>query len=438
LIFYAISESFEVRIPEQYIHYAWQYGLYRHADLQTTEGLSIEVIHPGRLNAYSGPDFSDSRVLIGGQEWAGNIEIHFRSSDWYAHNHETDSAYDSVVLHVVVEHDKPVTRPDGEELMTLELSSFLDSDHFAHYNSLMAKRSWVACADSVSSIDEFYWTGLKERKAIERLESKSQSILQSLEECLGDWDTVIYRLLAKALGGKVNTLPFEQLCMITPLKVIRKHCDDPHVLEALMLGQAGFLVTYETLDEYGRSLHQEYTHLAHKYDLKCMDPVAWKHGGIRPASAPQIRIAQFARFWSGKGLSHSFILTAELKALHQSIDIELEGYWRDHIGLGKPSTPRVKRIGSDLIGRILINVVAYIRAAYGIRMRESSYMDSALSLLESLAPESNAIIRKWKSLGVKAQDARDSQALLQLKSDDCDKKRCLSCVIGRQVLKNNE
>lgn len=424
------------RIPEEYIHYVWQYGLFQKEDLLSTEGELVSIMHSGLHNHDAGPDFSNGRVKIGAREWAGNIEIHFASSDWDAHGHQHDKAYDSVILHVVIHHDKEIRNSQGVTIPTLSLSKYLSIDHFRGYERFIKNKTWVPCQSHISTVDSVKWTSLKERMAMERMELKSQRVLELYATKSKSWEEVSYQLLARALGAKVNSEPFEHLTQVTPLSVIRKYSDSESMLDALFLGQAGFIT--EGLipeDDYEERLKLDYAFLAHKYSLRPMDKVTWKHARIRPASAPQIRIVQFARFWLRSGSLHAFLVDAELKDIRARFSVQLEGYWSDHIGLQKVSSVRKKSVGTSLLNRLLINVVAPMRFAYGQQRKEQSYIDSALSLLEDLEAEDNAIVRKWRGLGVEAAHALDSQGLLQLKSSRCDKKKCLNCSIGQAILR---
>ena len=427
------------RIPEEYIDYLWQYQLFDTTRLVTTEGDAIEVVSKGIPNNDAGPDFSNARVRIGDTEWAGSVEIHYKASDWYAHRHEEDPAYENVILHVVIHNDRPVINRGGVQISTLTLGPYLDQDHFKNYQRFIAAKSWVACEAAAKRVDIFKWTKHKERLAFERLEQKVSGILEVLDMMNGDWEKVVLLLLARSFGAKVNALPFEDLIQRTPFSVIKKHANDPFQLEALLLGQAGFLAGDELLpDGYTVRLLSEYSFLKNKYDLKPMRKVSWKNARIRPSSAPQIRIVQFAHLCHSINSLTSLMLNANSQELNQLFAIRLEGYWSEHIGLGRSAAKRKRAVGQSLIDRIIINVVGPVRFAYGRFSDTQSFRESALSLLEATTPEDNQIIRKWKTIGVDSGNALESQALLQLKRHHCDQKKCLSCSIGQELLRKDE
>ncbi|MDA0713670.1 MAG: DUF2851 family protein [Bacteroidetes bacterium] len=421
------------RIPEEYIHYIWQYGLYDQVGLRTTEGLEIEILKRGFHNSQSGPDFTDVRLKLGEQEWVGHVEIHYRSKDWYDHGHQYDPAYNNVILHVVLTHDIEVRTQSGGVPPTLSLAQRFSIDHFRHYDSFITSKTWVPCEKEMAQIGRLKVIDVLDRMISERLEQKSQRFLEELERCQGNWEQVVFMSLAMAMGAKVNAEPFRVLTLITPLEVIKKHRDDPFILEALFLGQAGFLT--EPMDDHARRLSKEYDFLKHKYGLQAMTKVTWKLAPVRPASAPQVRIVQLSRLFHGTANLFSLLLEGSLKDMHDAFDINLDGYWQDHHSLAKPSKPQIKRIGQDVRNSLFINVAAVLRFSYAIHQEKQLFKDSAVSLLETIPSEENTIIRKWREIGVQAENAMDSQALIQLKREHCDKRKCLTCSIGKEILK---
>jgi len=422
------------RIPEEYIHYIWQYGLFDHQELSTADGSAIEIIHRGFHNHHAGPDFSNVRLRIGPDEWVGHIEIHFKSSDWNSHSHQHDPAYDNVILHLVFLHDKEIYTSKGGAIPTLSLSKRFSIDHFKKYETFVQSKNWVACEQGLKEVPSIKVLSLKERMCAERLEDKSSRFLQEMERNQGDLEQALFTTLAMALGGKVNAEPFRILAYNTPLEVIGKHSDDGSLLEALFLGQAGLLSLLEP-DEHCIKLKKDYDFLSHKYGLQAMNATAWKNAPVRPSSAPALRIVQLSRLYGKKKGIAGFMLEAEIKDLRSFLEIEMDGYWSEHHSLTRKSKTSRKRIGQAMQDILMINVVAVLRYAYGRIHGEQSFKDSAVSLLEEIGPEDNAIIRKWDELGLGSSNAFDSQALLQLKKQHCDLKDCLRCIIGREILR---
>lgn len=422
------------RIAEDYIQYIWQYGLFDASDLKTTKGEPITVIDRGFINHDSGPDFSNGRIRIGEQEWAGTIEIHFKSSDWDAHSHDLDEAYDNVILHVVMLHDREILNKRGATIPTLSLSSRFELAHLDSYRELINSKEWVPCQSRIGRCDPFVVSSMKQKALVERAEQKSRRLLDVLEIVRGDWDKTLYTALAMAFGGKVNAEPFGLLSRLTPMEVVARHTDDREMLEALFIGQAGYLQD-DFEDDYPRALQENYRFMQKKYRLSPMKSVAWKNSRLRPSSLPLIRIAQFARLWEGRRPTFSTMLTAEIEELEEMFSITLDGYWLEHYSFDKPSGRRAKSFGENSIHGLVINTVVPLLFAHGVHVGDLNSKERAVYLLEKLPSEDNKVIRQWQSLGIASDTAFDSQALLQQKKHWCAAKRCLSCPIGVKLMK---
>ncbi|NNK81241.1 MAG: DUF2851 family protein [Flavobacteriales bacterium] len=426
------------RIPEEFIHYLWRYGLFEQFALTATDGSNIEILERGLPNFDSGPDFSRARIKIGEKLWVGNVEIHYKSSDWDAHGHQLDKAYNNVILHVVIHHDRDVRAQHGHIIPVLCLSPYLSIDHFKRYEKFINNKDWVPCERMTSHVDEFKWLALKERLAFERLSEKAHSTLMRLDNLIGDWEALCYQRLAGAFGSKVNSEPFEILAGRTSIQIAGKHHDDLELVQALYLGQAGYLGADELIqDDFTIRLNDKYRFLRQKYDLQPMNSIYWKRSRIRPSSSPQIRIAQFAKLIASCRSLLTLFLESDMVDIKTAFSISLDKYWNDHIGLGRSSKPAVKRVGESMKDRLVVNAVAPIRFAYGEYVNETRYKESALSLLIALRAEDNKIVRGWSRIGVNSENSSDSQALIHLKSMYCDNRRCLSCAIGQELLRKN-
>jgi hypothetical protein len=422
------------RIPEEYIHFIWTKGLFDHIDLRGTEGEELEIIERGILNRESGPDIRDARLRIDGQVWVGNIEIHFKSSDWNLHHHDQDGAYDNVILHVVVHHDKAIKTSKGVIPTHLSLESRMDIDHLRQFESFTQAANWTACSNRLDEVERIHSISMKDRMLVHRLERKGRMLTEILNMNHGDWEKASFICLARGLGGKVNAEPFQILAQNIDLGLIAKHRDNLPMLEAYLLGMSGLLDSAEK-DDYVDELIRDFEFLKHKYGLRPMRPEAWKHAPVRPASSPVVRIAQLARLNHQIESWHDLLLHTDSSGLLQRFDISVDGYWEKHHALGRLSkSSSVKRIGASMQHHLLINVVSVLRFTYGRRLRLARYRDSAISLLESIPPEKNSIIRKWGLHGMSAEHAGDSQALIELKNEYCTRKRCLHCSIGHRLL----
>src|SRR4051812_39323583 len=140
-------------MTEAFLHYLWKFKLFNQIDLETTEGEALKVIHPGQRNADAGPDFFNARIKAGSTVWAGNVEIHIKSSDWKKHEHQLDKAYDNIILHVVYEDDQPVLRSNESSIPTLVLKNKFNAALWKNYESLVKSEEWIPCGRRVSKVD---------------------------------------------------------------------------------------------------------------------------------------------------------------------------------------------------------------------------------------------------------------------------------------------
>lgn len=423
------------KIKEDFLHYLWRAKKISQNDLITTDGQSIDVMDFGHYNTEAGPDFLNARIKIDGTLWAGNVEMHVFSSDWHKHRHQNDKAYENVILHVVYEHDIPVTLKNAvHPLPVLELKGKIPKSFLQNYQFLMNSKDSIPCRSCVKTIDYSRVQWWKYALAIERLQRKSLYIKDILEKSQGDWEETCYIAMARYFGASSNTLPFEMMASHTPYSLIMKNKDKKLSLEALFFGQAGMLhADYQ--DAYFRSLKEEYVFLQRKYQLNPIDPVLWKFGRLRPVNFPTVRIAQFAGFLHRSGFLFSEIREAEnnteIRSLFQS---DTDPYWTTHYTFGKESSSLSKAISPAFTNILIINAVTPILYLYGKMTDQQKYIDKAVTFLEETQAEKNRITQMWTSLGMEIRSALDSQAWIELKTQYCQEFRCLSCRIGHEIL----
>lgn len=425
---------------EDFLHYLWRFGRFDFHDLKTTEGTQV-VIHGfgehNKLNA--GPDFEGARLRIGKMDWAGQVEIHIKSSDWFAHGHQSDSAYDNVILHVVFEEDEPAIDSRGRRVPCIELANRIPAGIIRNYWRLMNNEYWVPCQNQIGQTGEIHLRAWLDRLVIERLEKRASDIQDRLLANRNDWEATFYERLARSLGGRINDDAMEMLARSLPLKIVLKHKCSLLQLEALYFGQSGLLQMADTEDAYVAKLRAEYNLLSHKYRLKPLSSTVWRYLRLRPNNFPSLRIAQLATLIYQSGQLFSKVLVAaNAKELEHTFEVSVSHYWRNHYRFGKVSKNSIKRLGTDTLRSIFINAIAPIYLLYGQRQGEDRYLEKAIRLLEELPPEKNTQIRQWKKLGLKPETAADSQALLQLKQAYCDKSRCLECAVGCRILSRPE
>lgn len=417
------------------MQYVWQHRLWRASDMTTTDGRRVRVIDPGLLNGDAGPDFFNAKIEIDGKLWVGNVEIHVRATDWHRHGHDTDRAYDSVILHVVEKDDAPVRRSNGEVIPQMVLRcSPLFSEHYAR---LTSADSQLPCAKQIKTIPQLTITEWIERLAFERLQSKVDRLLSLYNSFCGSWEDVCYVTFARNLGFGINNDAFEMLARRMPLRLLHKHSDSIFQIEALLFGQAGLLSDNRLAAvPYYSHLQKEYAFLANKFELRPMDGSMWKSFRIRPQNFPFRRIALLAHYVEGGfNLMTDILERKGEKQLRELFMVRLNGFWGNHYTFGgAPSEGELCALSNSSIDIILINTVAPLFYAYGIKTDSYATSDRAIELLESLRPERNSIVSLFGSAGIKCDDALTSQALIQLRREYCEARKCLYCKIGHRLL----
>jgi hypothetical protein len=422
-------------MKEDFLHHVWQHKKFAVTQLQTTKGESIQILHSGQYLQLAGPDFFNSQIIIGNQKWAGNIEIHLKSSDWYLHNHEKDANYDSVILHVVWEHDTPIFRKDNLEIPTLELRNYIALTDVHKYQSLITQKSWIYCENDIHKVNDFIFKNWQERLYFERLERKSSEIAQLLKESNNDWEAVLFCLLAKNFGLNTNGALFLNIAKSIPFSVIRKESFTIENLEALFFGQANMLQT-NFQDSYPNKLQHDYNYLCHKYtiSIRVFDKVEFfKH---RPDNFPTIRLAQLAALYHKEhNLFSKIVNVSSITEIYTLFQIEVNDYWETHYNFDKKSLAKKKKMSHSFIDLIVMNTLIPVRFAYEQSLHKESTQE-IIELTTALQPEKNIIIDKFAAIGILAENAFQSQSLLQLKKEYCDAKKCLQCAIGTFLLKN--
>lgn len=420
---------------EKLMQYVWQHRLWSAAPMTTVSGEKIEVVDPGLLNTGSGPDFFNAKVKIGARMWAGNVEIHVRASDWRRHGHSTDSAYDSVILHVVGVDDERIARPDGNEIPQLLMPC--DPDFRHHYDALVGRHAdGPACAGELAGFPQIYVSDWLAALAFERLYAKSARAAELAERFEGDWTAAVYVLLARALGFGTNAEPFERLALSVPLRVLMKHGDSPVAVEAILFGQSGFLDTAPDNDPYCARLKEEYAFMKAKFGLEPPRSPGWKTGRIRPQNMPHRRIALLAAMVAGGfRAGYGVMDVTDVAGARALFDRPPSDYWTHRYTFGGGADSRVPRVLSDAsLTSLIINVVAPVLSAYGTRYGQPALHHRAVDLLCSLPPENNALVRAFTDAGIKCPDAFSSQALIELRRSYCDSRKCLYCRFGHRLL----
>lgn len=423
-----------MQLSEDILHFVWRHGLFDQDDLKTTCGQSIRLLNLGYHNHHSGPDFMEAKIKMDETLWAGQVEIHVKASDWYLHHHEKDKAYDNVILHVVYFNDK-IVMINGQKIPTLELNGRIPPAFFSKYKDLLQKKNEIACANSLSEVNSITKISQIERSVVERLESKSEKILDILKTQDNDWEETVFRIICLQMIGKINEPSMEWVLNTIKLKQLR-FSGNSIQKEAILFGVAGML--NDPSDEYSQKLADEYKHLKIKYNYSEIEPHLWRYGRMRPAQFPSLRLAQIAELITKNEFIFDFILKSDVSfIINRFLDVKAGSYWETHHQIGKSIEKRSVKIGKMQKDLIIINVVAPLLYAYGKYHSEEKWKEKAADLLMKLKPEENNILRKWKSAGMQPESAFDSQGLIELYNNSCIQKKCLTCNIGTNLLKND-
>ena len=423
-------------IKEDFLHYLWNFKLFDTSKLISSTKESIQIINSGIPNLNSGPDFFNAKISIDNQVWAGNVEIHVKSSDWYVHNHENDIAYDNVILHVVWEDDVQIFRKDNSVITTIELKKYVNTDLFKSYKKLFSKKKvWINCENNISQIDDFVWGNWKERLYLERLNDKSNHILNLLKESNNNWEAVLFKLLAKNFGLKVNGNSFFNMANSFDFSIWIKNQHKLENLEALLFGQSALLID-DVEDSYFQNLKKEYDFLQVKYRLKPIHKSEVNFFRLRPNNFPTIRLSQLANLYATHSNLFSKLFSInKIEDYYDLLQINTSEYWETHYSFKSISTKRKKILTKSFIDLLLINTIIPLRFIYQKHIGKQN-IELLLQLIQQIKPEKNSIIDKFNSLKIKTENALQTQALLQLKNEYCSKQKCLQCSIGNTLLKS--
>ncbi|MBP1539579.1 MAG: DUF2851 family protein [Prevotella sp.] len=430
---------------ERLLHYVWKHRLFPLKELTTTDGQTVEVVDTGLHNSNSGPDFFNAKVKIGGEMWVGNVEIHDHSKDWFRHGHDSDKAYDNVILHVVEEADDDVTTSAGRKIPQLQLP--VPETVKKNYESLINEDRYPPCYKIIPTLSKIKVNSWLSALQTERLEQKTAAIVKRVEQSNGSWEEAFFRTLARNFGFGINGDAFEAWAQNLHIGFVAHHRDDIFQVEAFFMGQAGLLkpeaINSRYLeraidDDYYRRLLSEYKYLSLKFNLTPMDPSMWRFMRLRPQNFPHIRVSQLAQLYNSGTANLSQILECRnMKELHRALATSVTEYWQTHFLFGAECRKSYKVLSTASKDLIIINTVVPMLFAYGRTFSKEYLCDRAFSLLEELAAEKNSIVTTWKECGLEAKTAADSQALIQLKKEYCDRKECLRCRFGYEYMSSN-
>lgn len=418
-------------MKEAFLHHLWKFKLL-HSDLKLTTGECITVVHPGTHNHDAGPDFFNAKIKIDDILLAGNVEVHVKSSDFLRHGHQYNLNYDQLILHVVLENDS--AHPELVKIPTLVIKDKYHPSIANNFDSLVYNISEIPCSGRVSAVSQLHIQDMLAKCFHQRLQRKHQEVMAYLERCQQDWEQVLYLLLLRTFGQKINAMPFELLAFKTPISFLRKHRDQLFQIEAILFGQAGLLHQQFT-DEYPTRLKNEYLFLKSKFNLNDILPTQFKFLRLRPANFPTLRIAQVASL-----IHHQEHLFSKLLYCKTPLDISSlfsfkpSAYWNNHYRFDLLSKRYNPTPGQTTMNVLILNVVIPILYSYAYAMNDEDLMNQTYELLRMVNPEDNKVVRQWIAAGITPANAQESQSLLTLKAEWCDQKKCLLCTIGNQLI----
>lgn len=430
---------------EKLLHYLWKHRIMPLHPLRTTGGDEVEIVDPGLANNHAGPDFMGAKLRIGGTLWVGSVEIHERSSDWFLHGHDTDSRYNNVVLHVAQVTDVDVMTQSGLRLPQLQID--VPPQILRDYEHLLSADHYPPCRNVIENMPKLTIHSWLSALGAERLAVKNEAIQRRIDESAGSWEEAFFHTLARGFGFGTNSEAFETWASVLPFMQAAHQRDDEFQTEALFLGVAGLLDEDEMTDsqrqlalndDYFKRLKSEFAYLSHKYSILRMHRSAWQFMRLRPQNFPYIRLSQLSRLYCSRRADLSLIAACQtIDELHHALATDTSDYWLTHYTFGKTSAERHKSLSEASKNVLIINAIVPMLHAYGNHRHDEKLATRAIQLLDSVKAEDNNIVRLWAECGVKAENAADSQALLQLQQRYCDRKDCLRCRFGYYYMKKS-
>ncbi len=421
---------------EDFIQFLWKHTKFDTSALRTKEGKLIELHSPGVLNTNEGPDFSNAKISIDGQVWIGNVEIHLKASDWFKHHHNEDKNYNNVILHVVYDFDMEVCDNNARVIPCLELRGRFKAISFEYFKREYLRKAPLICENKLKSMNPQLLNNMLSLCFKERLEVKSMEILDLLASNNGDWQESFHQLAAKVFGFPLNSEPMLILSQMISWKLIQRKKYDLMSVEALLFGTANLIAEN---DEYSISLNEEFQFLKQKYGLQSIESSWWKYSKMRPSNSPELRLAQYIYFSVSSKFDWTHLINEfSLDSVHESLKIPIGKYWQEHHGFAKPLRFPQKSLSTQYKDLLIINLILPFLFTYARHHKLKSLETKILDSYKSLKAEKNNVIKYYENCGFKIHNSQDSQGVLQLKKNYCQQKKCLNCIIGKTILKNEQ
>ncbi len=400
--------------------------------LKTREGLAVKILQPGIYNTDAGPDFQLARIKIGDSIWVGHVEVHIKSSDWYKHGHQTDPAYDQVILHVVHVDDKPVMTSQGNIIPTISLR--FDHSYYQNFIQMINQIKPIPCESKWMKVPSIQIEAAISSLGAERMEARFRWLNQKLSENRGGWKDLYLQVFFRAFGFGKNQENFELLAQSIPYELIQKYNSNLFQLESLIFGQAGLIPEWAN-EPYPRALKMEFRYLAQKHRLERKSAIFWNSRRTRPANQPVWRLAQLAGWLHDIPDLFQFIREKGISGSLLSADYFMSSYWKSHSDFGKAGPTPSAEIGIAALELIQINAVLPLNAFYNFCHADGNPISDWLDTLENIEPENNTVVKLWSSAGFRVPSAFYSQAFLYIYKNLCTHRLCLRCQIGQLIIK---
>ncbi len=424
---------------EDLLHFIWKYKKLLLNEMVTSNNKKLIIVDVGIHNREAGPDFFNAKIKIGGQLWAGNVEIHINSSDWYVHHHEQDNNYDNVILHVVWKDDMVIHRKDKTTIPTLELKKYIPRKTLSNYQKLFENRSakFINCEKEIAGTSGLRFNSWLERLYVERLEQKTVLIDELLVSSKNNWEKLLFTMLLKNFGLKINGDSFLSLANALDFSIVRKLQKHSLQLESVLFGLTGLLEDDSIFDTYYLALGKEYKHQKNKFSLTDEGVLKPDFFKLRPSNFPTIRLAQFAKVYTLHHNLFSVLIDApNLTEIYNLFGITANNYWDNHFTFGKQSRKSIKRLTKPFIDLLVINTILPIKFSYAKHLGKA--VDSEIfHIINHIKKEENGIVKNFSLAGVDITSAKESQAVLQLYREYCAKNKCLQCSVGSSLLNGN-
>ncbi len=434
----------------------------------------MEVLDPGVRNNDGGPDFRHARIRIGKTLFVGEVEIHRGIAEWLQHGHQSDPAYNGVILHVVFDGSPfqfPTVVQSGRTVPVLLLSKFL-SDPPEHLETLVQgeplRETAIKCASVNLNVERTILKSWIEKLARERLELKVRRFEERLRELAhqrirvaeqrgmyrtadlarmldplsgigkhqlaerGLWDQLLYEGIMDGLGYSKNREPFVRLARSVSLKTVQllNPNDDCVVTEALLLGVAGLLPQVRNLTEpasrdHVRLLRRHWRSVRSSFPFERLHEAEWQFFPTRPGNFPTLRIAAAAVLIHKilrDDLFRTIVQTVKstsppaesISLFIETVTVVTGAFWKSHYHFDAPAAKVLNPLGRSRAADIVANTFIPLSLLYSRIFHDVVTRTNALELYDTFPPlSSNRVLRQMEQQLLRSKLGLTSMRLQQ-------------------------